>query len=294
MNLQGILVPIVTPFTSDNKINLPALTKLVEVFIDKGVTGIVACGTTGEYYTLNEVEREQVLSCIVEIGKGKTTLIAGINDLSTNGAVSRAKNAEALGYEGLMLAPPSYSLPVQTELIAHYESVANATKLPIIMYNFPARTGVEIEINTVAELSKIPNIVGIKESSGNFSRALALISAKLPNFEIICGCDDQAADFLFWGVRSWISGGANVFPAEQSAMIKAAIANDWNKVRQIMSGMMLTIQAMESGGYNQKAKLGCLRHNIDAGNVRLPLLPLPKEDVSSFNKLIAAYEAPGN
>lgn len=273
---------------------MPALTKLVEVFIDKGVTGIVACGTTGEYYTLNEVEREQVLSCIVEIGKGKTTLIAGINDLSTNGAVSRAKNAEALGYEGLMLAPPSYSLPVQTELIAHYESVANATKLPIIMYNFPARTGVEIEINTVAELSKIPNIVGIKESSGNFSRALALISAKLPNFEIICGCDDQAADFLFWGVRSWISGGANVFPAEQSAMIKAAIANDWNKVRQIMSGMMLTIQAMESGGYNQKAKLGCLRHNIDAGNVRLPLLPLPKEDVSSFNKLIAAYEAPGN
>src|SRR3546814_9272383 len=100
------------------------------------------------------------------------------------------------------------------------------------MYNFPARVGVEIGFDAVVELSKIPNIVGIKESSGNFSRALALIKADLPNFEVICGCDDQAADFLFWGVRSWISGGANVFPGEQAAMINASLAGNWDEVKR--------------------------------------------------------------
>ena len=114
-----------------------------------------------------------------------------------------------------MLAPPAYSLPDQAGIVAHFKAVAAASALPIILYNFPARAGVSIDIASVAELSREPNIVGIKESSGDFSRALALIQARLPDFEVICGCDDQAADFLFWGVRSWISGAANVFPASR-------------------------------------------------------------------------------
>ncbi|MCD8503921.1 MAG: 4-hydroxy-tetrahydrodipicolinate synthase [Burkholderiaceae bacterium] len=293
MKTQGILVPIVTPFTKDNQVNLPALKALAEVFIQKGVTGIVACGTTGEYYTLNAAERTSVLKCVAEVGRGRITLIAGINDVSTQGAIERAKEAEALGYEGLMLAPPSYSLPGQAELQAHYEAVATATRLPIIMYNFPARVGVEIEIDTVVELAKLPNIVGIKESSGNFSRALALIHLNLPGFEVISGCDDQAADFLFWGVRSWISGGANVFPGEQTEMVNAAIAGDWAKVKSLMTGMMPIIQNMESGNYNQKAKLGCRRHGIDVGQVRLPLLPAPTDEAQAFIDLIDAYDKRG-
>jgi 4-hydroxy-tetrahydrodipicolinate synthase len=169
--------------------------------------------------------------------------------------------------------------------------VAHATSLPIIMYNFPARVGVEIGIEAVAELSKIPNIVAIKESSGNFSRALALIKAELPGFEVICGCDDQAADFLFWGVRSWISGGANVFPGEQSAMIDAALKGEWEKVKSMMTAMLPSIQAMESGDYNQKAKLGCRRHGIDVGPVRQPLLPLSDADAKAFCDLLDQYQA---
>lgn len=293
MNTQGILVPIVTPFTKDNKINIVALKSLAETFIKKGVTGIVACGTTGEYYTLSAEERLLVLECIAEVGKGKITLIAGINDLSTSGAIERAMQAEKLGYEGLMLAPPSYSLPSQSGLLAHYRSVAAATKLPIIMYNFPVRVGVEIDIDTVAELSRLPNIVGIKESSGNFSRALALIHLNLPNFEVISGCDDQAADFLFWGVRSWISGGANVFPAEQVEMVQAAIDENWHRVRELMTGMMPIIQNMESGDYNQKAKLGCRRHGIDVGDVRLPLIPILIDEAKTFIEMLDAYSKKG-
>ncbi|AEC18910.1 dihydrodipicolinate synthetase [Pusillimonas sp. T7-7] len=289
MNTQGVLVPIVTPFDADNKVDLQALKKLVECFIEQGVGGIVACGTTGEYYALNEDERQQVLECVKEAGQGRVTLIAGVNGLSTQEAIGRVRQAEALGYDGLMLATPPYSLPGQAEIVAHFRTVAEATKLPIVMYNFPARVGVEIGFDAVVELSKIPNIVGIKESSGNFSRALALIKADLPNFEVICGCDDQAADFLFWGVRSWISGGANVFPGEQAAMINASLAGNWDEVKSLMTSMLPVIQAMESGDYNQKAKLGCRRHGVDAGSVRQPLLPLPDSDAQEFSRLLEQY-----
>ena len=111
MNFHGILVPLVTPFKSDNSLDVETLRQLTKAFINKGVTGLVVCGTTGEYYTLNEAERETVLKTVAEVAKGQVTLIAGINDLSTEGAVNRAKQAKDLDYEGLMLAPPPYSLP---------------------------------------------------------------------------------------------------------------------------------------------------------------------------------------
>lgn len=290
MQQQGILVPIVTPFDRDGRLDLAALRQLVERFIEQGVAGVVACGTTGEYYALDEGERSQVLECVAKTGKGRLRLIAGANDLSTHGAIARARQAAELGYEALMLAPPAYSLPDQDGIVAHFKAVAAASALPIILYNFPARAGVSIDVASVIELSRVPNIVGIKESSGDFSRALALIQARLPDFEVICGCDDQAADFLFWGVRSWISGAANVFPGEQVAMLNAAKAEDWARVRALMAAMYPAIQAMESGGYNQKAKLGVRRHGVEAGDVRLPLLPLPGAEAKAFLDALAAFD----
>lgn len=289
MKTEGVLVPIVTPFDAEGKLDLAALRRLTESFISQGVGGIVACGTTGEYYTLSPEERVQVLECIRDTARGKVSLIAGINGLSTQAAIDNARQAETLGYEGLMLATPAYSLPGQREVVAHFKSVAAATRLPIVMYNFPARVGVEIGFEAVCELSKVPNIVGIKESSGDFSRALRLIQAKLPDFEVICGCDDQAADFLFWGVRSWISGAANVFPGEQVAMMNAAFAGKWDDVRSMMTAMLPAIQNMESGDYNQKAKLGCRRHGVDVGAVRQPLLPLDDADAQAFGQLLDQY-----
>ncbi|PRC92883.1 4-hydroxy-tetrahydrodipicolinate synthase [Solimicrobium silvestre] len=291
MKINGVIVPIVTPFDKENRLDLAALEKLLEHFIEKGVHGVVACGTTGEYYALNDVERQQVLACIARVAKGRISLIAGANDLSTQGAILRAKQAAELGYEALMMAPPAYSLPNQAEIIAHYKAVAEVSPLPIIMYNFPARAGVEIDIDSVLELAKLPNIIGLKESSGNFSRALAIIQAKLPNFEVVCGCDDQAADFLFWGVTSWISGAANVFPAEQVAMLRAAQGKDWAEVKQLMTAMYPVIQSMESGGYNQKAKLGCLRHDIQVGEVRQPLQSISATEATHFQQLMQQFIA---
>lgn len=289
MNTQGVLVPMVTPFDGDGKLDIQALEKLAQYFIGQGVSGLIPCGTTGEYYTLEPQERVQVLECVRDVGRGRVSLIAGINGMSTRECIANARQAEALGYEGLMLATPAYSLPGQGEIVAHFTDVAAATRLPIIMYNFPARVGVEIGFDAVAALSRIPNIVAIKESSGDFSRALKLIHANLPDFEVICGCDDQAVDFLFWGVRGWISGGANVFPGEQAEMVKAAHEQRWDDVRGMMSAMMPAIQNMESGDYNQKAKLGCRRHGIDVGSVRPPLRAMSESDATAFTRLLDAY-----
>lgn len=282
MNFHGILVPLVTPFKSDKSLDVDTLKQLTNSFIDKGVTGLVVCGTTGEYYALNEVEREMVLKTVAEVAKGRITLIAGINDLSTEGAVNRAIQAKDLGYEGLMLSPTPYSLPDQLGIIAHYETVAAATDLPIIMYNFPARIGIEIEYKTVLHLSRNPNIVGLKESSGDFSRALRLLQTPFENFEVICGCDDQPVDFFFWGAKSWIAGAGNVFPEEQVAMFNAAQGGDWDKAREIMSDIYPAIHSMESGYYNQKAKLGCMKGEFNVGTVRLPLSDLTEDEKAEF------------
>lgn len=290
MNLNGILVPIVTPFDANNQLNEAALERLVECFIEAGVGGIVACGTTGEYYALSAQERRRVLEIVAKTGRGRTTLIAGVNSMSPAEAISRIREAEELGYEALMLSPTPYSLPGQNEVVAYFKEVAAATELPIVMYNFPARIGIQIELESVYELAKVKNIVGIKESSGNFSRVVAMVNANLPDFQVVCGCDDQAADFLFWGVRSWISGGANVFPAEQVQMLKAAEQGDWDSVRRMMAAMLPAITAMESGNYNQKAKLGCVRHGIDVGSVRLPLLPVDAQERDDFLAQINAYQ----
>ncbi|MGP4972517.1 4-hydroxy-tetrahydrodipicolinate synthase [Psychrobacter alimentarius] len=287
MNINGILVPIVTPFDSSGNVDTTTLTKLVETFIEKGVTGIVACGTTGEYYTFSAAERELVLITIANAAKDKVTLIAGINSLSTDHSIELAVQAKTLGYDGLMLSATPYSLPEQDGIIAHFEKVANASELPIIMYNFPARVGVSIEFDTVSHLAKHPNIIGIKESSGDFSHALRMLQANFDNFEVICGCDDQPVDFFFWGAKSWIAGAANVFPEEQVALFNATQQGDWDEAKQIMSEIYPAIHSMESGNYNQKAKAGCLKGSVDVGSVRVPLTDMPVDEKSAFLLLLS-------
>lgn len=287
MNINGILVPIVTPFDNNGDVDTETLTTLVESFIDKGVVGIVACGTTGEYYTFSDAERELVLTTIAEAAAGKATLVAGINSLSTDHSIELAKQAKELGYDGLMLSAPPYSLPEQDGVIAHFEKVANASDLPIVMYNFPDRVGVSIEFDTVAHLAKHPNIVGVKESSGDFSHALRLLQANFDNFDVVCGCDDQPVDFFFWGAKSWIAGAANVFPAEQVALFNASQQGDWDKAKQIMSAMYPAIHSMESGNYNQKAKAGCLKGSVDVGSVRVPLTAMPEDEKAEFLALLS-------
>src|SRR5690554_2042648 len=139
MKLEGVFVPMITPSTSDGGVDTQALSKLAEHFIAQGVTSLIGCGTTGEYYAFTEDERRQVLETIAAVGKGRVNLVAGISALSTQGSIERARQAEELGYDGLMLTAPPYCLPSQDGVITFFREVAAATSLPIIMYNFPDR-----------------------------------------------------------------------------------------------------------------------------------------------------------
>jgi 4-hydroxy-tetrahydrodipicolinate synthase len=286
MKIEGVLVPVVTPFDANGQIDFVALAKLLDFQINAGVKGIVACGTTGEYYTFSDEERYRVMAFIAEHVGDRALLIAGVNDLYTQGSVLKAKQAKELGYSTLMLAPPIYCLPQENEIIQHYKTVSQEADMPIIMYNFPARSGVEISVDAVIELSADKNIVGIKESSGDFSRALSLINADMKDFQVVCGSDDQAADYLFWGVRAWIGGAANYLPAQHVQLIEAAKADDFSKVREIMTRILPVIKNQEAEDYNQKAKLGCAQIGVPVGTVRAPLLPISAENEAAFSALL--------
>lgn len=286
MQFDGIYVPLVTPFDRQGEIDQRQLETLVEAMLERGVAGLVAGGTTGEYYALSDAERTQVLKIVQRVAGSRVPLMAGIGDLSTRRAVERAAEAHAIGYDSLLLSAPPYSLPDQAGIRAHFEHVATHCALPVVLYNFPARVGVNLEFETVAALARHPNIVAIKESSGNFSQALRLLQAELANFEVICGCDDQPVDFFFWGATGWIAGAGNVFPGEQVALHRAARAGDWNRARALMRALYPALHSMEAGDYNQKAKAGCLNATLDAGDVRLPLSPLDAEAKAAFRELV--------
>ncbi|WP_432474241.1 4-hydroxy-tetrahydrodipicolinate synthase [Amphritea sp. HPY] len=288
MNFEGVLVPVVTPFDSEGKVDYSALGNLLDHLINAGVRGVVACGTTGEYYAFVGDERRSVMAFIADRVGDRALLIAGVNDTHTAGSVEKAEEAKALGYKALMLAPPIYCLPQEAEIIQHYKTVSVEADMPIIMYNFPDRSGVEISVEAVIELSTDKNIVGIKESSGDFSRALSLINAGMTDFEVICGSDDQAADYMFWGVRSWIGGAANYLPADHVQIIEAAKNGDYVTLRKTMQRILPVIKNQESADYNQKAKLGCAHMGLPVGEVRAPLLPISEEDKADF---IAALTA---
>ena len=282
MDIQGALVPIVTPFTPRGAIDYSALSALIDHLLSAGIQGIVVCGTTGEYYALSPDERHKLMATIAKKVGDKALLIAGVNDTYTEGSIAKALQAQALGYQCLMLAPPTYCLPKQNEIIYHYQTVSQKVDMPIIMYNYPARSGVEISIGAATTLSSDPNIIGIKESSGDFSRALTLLTAGLEDFHVICGSDDAAADYLFWGARSWISGATNYLAKSHVTMIKSAVAGNFTHMRELMATMLPVIQNMESADYNQKVKLGCAHIGFPVGDVRPPLLPINEADKKVF------------
>ncbi len=274
MQLEGVYTPVVTPLDAAGGLDLDTFARVIGFCLDAGIRGIIPCGTTGEYYALTFEERVSLMTHARDVAGGRAQLIAGCNSGSTREVIRYAEAARALGYDGLMLAAPHTSLPTQRELAAHYEAVADAVGLPIVLYNYPARAGVELGFDCLDAIVDRPEIVAIKESSGDFSRFLALRKRYAGRLEIMCGSDDQAVDYFSWGVRSWLAGTSNVLPRQHVTIMDAANRGDFAEAFRIFDGILPWVQDMESGSYNQKAKLGLDRQGIPCGGVHQPLLPL--------------------
>jgi 4-hydroxy-tetrahydrodipicolinate synthase len=281
VDLDGVLVPCVTPFGDDGDVDLDAYAQVVGFVLDAGVRGVIPGGTTGEYYAMCVDERIAVLRRTVEVVGDRAgdhpdaiTLVAGCNAGSTRDALTLASAAAELGYDAVMLAVPPTSLPTQDELVAHFTTVAQEVGLPVVLYDYPARAGVQIGLDAIDRLADLPGIVGIKESSGDLSRFHALRRRVEGRMTVCCGADDLAVDFFGWGVRSWIAGTANALPSHHVAVLDAATRGDLDTARRVFAGILPWIQDCEAGSYNQKAKLGLVHQGIPAGEVRAPLQPL--------------------
>jgi 4-hydroxy-tetrahydrodipicolinate synthase len=287
--LDGVHVPVVTPFDSSGELDLVALRRVIEFVGDAGVRGVVATGTTGEYYALDVAEREQVMAVVAEATRGSVLLTAGCNAGSTREVIRLGECAARLGYEVLMLAAPPTSLPSPRELAAHFLAVADTVGLPVVLYDFPARAGVQIGIECLDMVAHHPSVVAIKESSGDLSRVLQLLHRYDGVLSVICGADDHAADHLFWGVRSWLAGTANVLPAEHVAVVEAANRGDIGHARALFAEILPWIQWMESGSYNAKVKAGMCRRGLEVGTVRPPLLALTDTDLAQMETFASLF-----
>jgi len=292
---RGIITVVTTPFRHDNSINFDALEKHLEFLIASGVHAIMPGGSTGEYYAQSTEERRRILAFVADKVRGRLPLYAGTNSMRPDETIELSNYAEELGYETIMLAAPPYSIPSREELIAHFRNIAANTSLPIILYNFPARTGVDMDVEFLQGLADIEAICAVKESSGSFGRTLQHLMLFDGKLQRICGFDDQALDQFLWGAKAWIAGASNFLPTEHVALYEACVVRqDWKLGKEIMTKMMPLIYLLENGGkYIQYAKFGCQLAGIPVGEMRPPMGGLTAAEKDNFRKLYADVKAAG-
>jgi len=234
MKLEGCGTAIVTPFREDGAIDEAALRNLVEWQIASGISLLVACGTTGETPTLDEQEWLRVIEIVVEAAAGRVPVLAGCTHNSTREAVEKVKRACGVrGLSALLSANPYYNKPTQEGQFQHFRAIADASSLPVVLYNIPGRSAVNLEPATVARLAEIDNIVGVKESSGNLQQITEIITSVPADFKVMAGDDNLALAILGVGGAGLVSVASNIIPAEMSAMVNAALAGDWDKAREM-------------------------------------------------------------
>ena len=224
--IQGSIPALVTPMNEDGSLDLASLRKLVEYHIEQGTNGIVAVGTTGESATLDMEEHCEVIRVVVEQVNGRIPVIAGTGSNSTTEAIQLTQDAKSVGADACLLVTPYYNKPTQEGLYLHHKAVAEAVDIPQILYNVPGRTGCDMLPATVARLSKIPNIIGIKEATGKLERLTEIRSLTPPEFLLFSGDDATSREFCLRGGNGVISVTANVAPRLMSAMVAADLAND--------------------------------------------------------------------
>ena len=277
---KGVGTAIATPFGS-NGVNLSAFKKLLDFQLSNSVDSIVVCGTTGEAATMSDDEKSSVISCAVDFVADRVPVIAGCGSNDTNKAISNAKLAESLGVDGLLIVTPYYNKCTQSGLISHYSKIAESVSIPIILYNVPSRTGVNIEPETCLELSKIPNIVAIKEASGNISQVAKIAALCKDNLFIYSGNDDQVLPILSLGGIGVISVLSNIKPLETHNMVASFFDGNLADSKNLQLDLLPLISALfgEVNPIPVKYALNVL--GFDFGLPRLPLCEL-----SSKNKVL--------
>ena len=273
----GVGTAIVTPFTKAGALDEPGVRRLARRQIDEGVHFLVPCGTTGESPTLSEEERTRVVEICVEEARGKVPVLAGAGGYDTKEVIHAARVMERAGATGLLSVTPYYNKPTPEGLVQHYKAIAESTSLPIIVYNVPGRTGCNVDVATLVKLSAIPNIVGVKEASGNIQQMCEICRAVPPEFLVLSGDDAITLPLMAVGGRGVISVASNEVPREMAEMVEAAERGDFAAARKIHTALLplMLINFVESNPGPVKVAMAAM--GLLEEVYRLPMVP-PRQD----------------
>lgn len=273
---HGSIVALLTPFEECGRIDFHALQRLVSFHIEGGTSALVVAGTTGESATLDRAEFEKLLSEVIRLADGKIPIIAGTGSASTAHAVAQSVRAEQLGASASLVVTPYYNRPMQAGLVEHFKAVADAISIPVLMYNVPSRTSVDLLPETAAELSRHPGIVGLKEAVADIERVEYLVAHCVPGFVVLSGDDPSCLKAMKAGAQGVISVAANVAPREMSDLCAAAAAGDWEYAKDIEDrlGQLYETLALETNPI--PVKWAAFEMGLIGPTLRLPLTPLDK------------------
>ncbi|MEG7531135.1 MAG: 4-hydroxy-tetrahydrodipicolinate synthase [Hungatella sp.] len=293
--IKGIIPPIITPMNEDESINEKELRNQVNRQIKGGIHGLFPFGTNGEGYILSEKEKEQVLSIVVDETAGRVPVYAGTGCIGTKDTIRQSLMAKSVGADVLSIITPSFAAASQNELYEHYKTVAEAVDMPIVLYNIPARTGNSLAPATVAKLSKIENIVGAKDSSGNFDNMLQYIeqTRESENFAVLSGNDSLILWNLLAGGTGGIAGCANVFPEVMASIYDYFIAGDLEKARVAQDSIRSFRGCFKYGNPNTIVKTAVNLLGYPVGKCRAPFNQVPEEGIEALKNVLAENHKKG-
>jgi 4-hydroxy-tetrahydrodipicolinate synthase len=287
--LRGCATALVTPFTRDGAIDQAALQRLVEYQIAGGVQLLVPCGTTGESATMTEAEDQQVIKLVIETAKGRARVIAGTGSNATAAAIEYSQTARTLGADAVLVVAPFYNKPTQDGLYAHFRAVAESVgDLPVVIYNVPGRTSSNISAQTTLRLAQdVPNIVAVKEASGNLSQIMEILRERPAGFRVLSGDDSFTFPLLALGAEGLISVAANEAPALMSQMINLALAGNWPEARALHYRLLplMEVNFIESSPGPVKAALAMM--GLIEESYRLPLVPISDQSRTKLRPVLA-------
>lgn len=282
---QGSIVALVTPF-KQGELDEKALRDLVEFHIAEGTNAIVPCGTTGESATLSHEEHCRVIEIVIDQVKKRVPVIAGAGSNSTKEAVFLTEHAKKSGADAVLSITPYYNKPTQAGLYQHFKTIAEQVDIPIVLYNVPGRTGVNMLPDTVIELSKIKNIVGVKEASGSLDQAGAILQHTNDSFDVISGEDSLTFPMMAMGAKGVISVTANVAPKKMAQMCKAVLENNMIEARKLHYELIDLSKAVFYETNPIPAKKAVYLMGLIENEIRLPLVEMTKENTEKLKTVM--------
>ena len=287
---RGAFVAIVTPFTEEGKIDEKGLRELIEFQVESGTHGIVPCGTTGESATISHDEHHRVIELTIEQVKGRVPVLAGSGSNSTSESIELTRHAKKAGADGVLLITPYYNKPSQEGLYQHFKAISDAVDIPMILYNVPGRTSVNMLPPTVARCAELANVVGIKEATGNLNQVSEVIRLCPPDFAVMSGDDFTAMPTVAIGGSGVISVISNVAPAEMARLMDLSLAGSFAEARELHYRLFPMMQAMflDSNPVPAKTALGMMGRMKNT-RPRLPLAPMAAETETSLRQRMKEF-----